>query len=261
MRLALAVTGCLLTILCAVPGSGWAVPVTWTLRDVVFNDGGVATGTFVYDADTNTYSSVNVTTTTGTARAGATYAFVCTPPCVDGSQPSSTGASFLTTSPASDLTGLPVFVFASFDGPLTNAGARGLTILVIELSCADATCIDPEQPSRVSQGVITTHPEPIPTLSEWGTVLLVLSLLALGTWQLAGRPALLHVATAGGLVPRAPSHRLLDFVLVGQIVAGVGLGLYGWLIKPLAPQDLIGAILAGAVLGVLLECYRRGRER
>jgi hypothetical protein len=189
MRLALTVTVCLLTILCAAPGSGWAVPVTWTLHDVVFSDGAVATGTFVYDADTNTYSSVNITTTTGLVRTGATYAFVCTLPCVDGSPPSSTGASFLTTSPASDLTGLPIFVFASFDGPLTNEGAKALRILVAELSCADANCTEPDQPVRGGEGLITTHAAPIPTLSEWATILMVLSLVAVGIWQLARRPS------------------------------------------------------------------------
>lgn len=49
-----------------------AAPVTWVLNDVTFASGevsgpgpydGVATGSFTYDADTNTYSNVNITTT------------------------------------------------------------------------------------------------------------------------------------------------------------------------------------------------------
>jgi hypothetical protein len=41
----------------------------------------------------------------------------------------------------------------------------------------------------------------------------------------------------------------------------VGLVLYGWLIEPVAGHDVIGAVLSGLILGVLLECYERGRDR
>jgi len=37
-----------------------AVPVSWTLNDVVLSDGGTVSGSFSYDADTNTYSDLNV---------------------------------------------------------------------------------------------------------------------------------------------------------------------------------------------------------
>ena len=40
---------------------------------MTFDDGGTASGSFVYDAVTNTYSAINVTTTTGATLAGATY--------------------------------------------------------------------------------------------------------------------------------------------------------------------------------------------
>ena len=39
-----------------------AAPVTWTLNDVTFDDGTTATGSFVYDASTNTYSDIQVYT-------------------------------------------------------------------------------------------------------------------------------------------------------------------------------------------------------
>jgi hypothetical protein len=261
MRYGLVLSLCVVAICCAFAGSASAVPVTWTLHEVVFQDGATASGSFTYDADTNTYSAVNITTTTGPIRTGATYTFVCIAPCVDGGPPSSENAVFLTISPASDQTDLPVLALGFF-APLTNAGAKAIPAFMGEGNCGDATCSTFESPARFAGGLVSTLVVgPIPTLSEWGMILLVLSLLTLGTWQLAGRPALLHVATAGGLVLRTPTRRLLDFVLVGQIVAVVGLGLYGWLIKPLAPQDLIGAMLAGVVLGVLLECWQRGRER
>ncbi|HTO41244.1 MAG TPA: PEP-CTERM sorting domain-containing protein [Rhizomicrobium sp.] len=40
-----------------------AVPITWTLQGLTFDDGGTAYGSFVYDADTGKYTDVNITTT------------------------------------------------------------------------------------------------------------------------------------------------------------------------------------------------------
>jgi hypothetical protein len=103
---------------------------------------------------------------------------------------------------------------------------------------------------------------PIPTLSEWGMILLALSLLTLGTWQVTGRPALLGVApTAAGALLLIPSRHLLRSVLVGQMVAGMGLVLYGRGIEPVAAHDVLGAVLAGMLLGAMIECYRRGQGR
>jgi len=103
---------------------------------------------------------------------------------------------------------------------------------------------------------------PIPTVSEWGMILLALSLLTLGTWQVTGRPALLGVApTFAGALLRIPSRHLLRSVLVGQMVASMGLVLYGGLIDPVAAHDVLGAVLAGMLLGAMIECYRRGQGR
>lgn len=57
-RLAVAVFGLCIGLVCA-PGA-FAFPVTWTLSGATFNDGGTATGSFVYDADTNTLSNWSV---------------------------------------------------------------------------------------------------------------------------------------------------------------------------------------------------------
>ena len=91
-------------------------------------------------------------------------------------------------------------------------------------------------------------------------ILLALSLLTLGTWQMTGRPALLGaVSTAGGAILRIPAQPLLRSVLVGELVAGLGLTLYGQLIAPMAAHDVLGAGLAGLLLGVMLACARLGR--
>ncbi len=104
---------------CSLP----AVPVTWYLSGVTFSDGGRAIGSFVYDADTNTYSSIRVSTTpgsgvtTGTANtAGKDYTQLNT-----------------TFSPVSNVKvglqeALPTvknvtgFLSLQFTTPLTNAG-------------------------------------------------------------------------------------------------------------------------------------------
>ncbi|MEM8555774.1 MAG: hypothetical protein AAGF71_13230 [Pseudomonadota bacterium] len=42
-----------------------ASALTWTLQDVVFSSGAVATGSFDYDADLDVFDNVNITTTAG----------------------------------------------------------------------------------------------------------------------------------------------------------------------------------------------------
>jgi hypothetical protein len=39
-----------------------AAPLVWTLDGITFDDGGAASGQFTYDADTNTYSAISITT-------------------------------------------------------------------------------------------------------------------------------------------------------------------------------------------------------
>jgi hypothetical protein len=60
-----------------------AAPVTWDLDNVAFADGGTATGSFVFDASTDTYTAWSITTTATTDAAadggyplnGATYTY------------------------------------------------------------------------------------------------------------------------------------------------------------------------------------------
>ena len=53
--------------LLAGPMAANAIPVTWTLEDVIFNDGSTIAGSFVFDADTNIFSSIGVTSSNGNA--------------------------------------------------------------------------------------------------------------------------------------------------------------------------------------------------
>ena len=48
-----------------------AAPVTWFLNGVTFSDGSRAVGSFVYDTVTGLYTSIDITTTPGTARSAS----------------------------------------------------------------------------------------------------------------------------------------------------------------------------------------------
>src|SRR5260370_31013677 len=111
------ITASVLFVLFCVPSIASADGITWTLSGVTFDDGGtVLSGSFVYDALTNTYTpgDITVTTTAGTLLTGATYT---SPSSCCGS--SDTG---LTLGPnVSDFSNTPLF-FLLFSAPLTNAG-------------------------------------------------------------------------------------------------------------------------------------------
>ncbi len=97
-------------------GMAHAAPLTWTLANVSFEDGGTADGSFVYDADTDTYSAISITTTAGTlVTPGHTYGF---PHPLIGS---SVIMSTVTALGGGDLTNEWI-LFLEFDGWLTNAG-------------------------------------------------------------------------------------------------------------------------------------------
>lgn len=156
--------------------SASAVPLLWTLNGVNFNDGGTASGTFVYDADTTTYSAINITTTTGGVRTGATYA------CAEFAT-----ALFYSPTCAVNLTG--VFIFWLFpSSALTNGGGSiSLTVATKEATCLDAGCsslgtvrnIASVGGGSISAPVPVQGPTATPTLSEWSVI--ALSILLAGT--------------------------------------------------------------------------------
>ncbi|HUP04955.1 MAG TPA: putative Ig domain-containing protein, partial [Bryobacteraceae bacterium] len=102
-----------------------AAQVKWTLHSVTFADGGTATGSFVYDADSNTYSSVNITTTSGTAFAGAAYTQVT----------AGTSSTLVVTPPTLNSVFL-TFVFS----PLTDAGGTADIVALVESQCTSGGC-------------------------------------------------------------------------------------------------------------------------
>jgi PEP-CTERM motif len=115
--------------------SATADSVTWTLTNLTFADGATATGSFVYDASTNTVTSIDITTSTGTTLEGAIYTALD-----PGYGPYSFDMAFVTTAGLSDYTGTPALEFQSLgDVPLTNAGGV-VPVDVNEFICSDAVC-------------------------------------------------------------------------------------------------------------------------
>ncbi len=115
-----------------------AVPVTYILQGVTFNDGGTASGSFVYDDATNTYSNVNITTTPGAPPLGATYKFTIF-------APSATNVGLVTVAPSSGPpvtppAGTPILIL-NFASPLAlGVASVNLTNFATESTCLIDGC-------------------------------------------------------------------------------------------------------------------------
>ncbi|HEX4594099.1 MAG TPA: hypothetical protein VH157_07480 [Bryobacteraceae bacterium] len=124
-----------------------AAPVTYTLSGVAFSDSATASGSFQYDAATNTYSNVNITTTVAT-RAGVTYNTVST-----GLAGDSSGVLVITGAAGSQI-GLPglSLLFA----PVLPGTAGTATLTGQEADCSDSVCTAPSGTARsISAGSVT----------------------------------------------------------------------------------------------------------
>jgi hypothetical protein len=89
-----------------------ATPVTWTFQNLTFTGGGVATGSFVHDADTGQFSNVSVTTLGGNSF-GLTHDFADPYDLFS--------VEFTRVADGPDLKNDPV-LYITFDMPLTAAG-------------------------------------------------------------------------------------------------------------------------------------------
>jgi hypothetical protein len=115
-------------------GVAQAITIEWTLNDVVFTDGGTASGSFLYDTDTSTYSNVSIVTTAGSIRSGETY-----------ENPAwAWGNIGLAVTPVAlpDYTGAPGLLLIFTGGPLTDPSATYnlLSGYQAESVCAAAAC-------------------------------------------------------------------------------------------------------------------------
>ena len=147
-----------------------ASPILWTLSGVTFADGGTASGSFDYDAATNTYSLVNITTTGGSIT-GATYL------ALDPGFASTSGIlSVVPNAGLGDFTGTPLLALGF--GPHLSALGGTSSILAGsgEGTCINTTCSMGTSLRNVTAGSVTAVPEPS-TLTLLGAALLGLGCL------------------------------------------------------------------------------------
>jgi hypothetical protein len=143
-----------------------ATPVVWNLSGVTFEDGGTASGSFTYDADTGTYSAISISTTAGTAITIAMDYDVTNAGCLTLDEI----ICFLNVADGPDYTDDLGVTFAWLGTPLTNAGGTVTLTGGREYTCENATCATVGAPLRLlDAGSITTNPA-APTYSVGGTV-------------------------------------------------------------------------------------------
>lgn len=122
-------------LLCCALSAGSAAPLHWQLNGVTFNDGGMVFGGFDFDADSNTYSNVNITTTAGKVLQGGYYSSAA-PYANPTASTTFYGVSSVPVVPGSTL-GLSL----SFSSALGGAGGTvSFAGSVVESICASATC-------------------------------------------------------------------------------------------------------------------------
>lgn len=137
--------------------AGHAAPLFWTLEDALLDDGGTATGRFTYDADTNTFSGISITTTAGTTLPGGIFSVF-----LEGD------SETLAIVPAGPLAGAPILQLI-FDAPLTSAGGFvGLANIFLpaassfEATCVDGDCLSADFGRSFVDGVLVASPVPVP---------------------------------------------------------------------------------------------------
>jgi len=139
----------------------YAIPVTWHLSGVTFDDEGVAAGSFVFDADTGSYSNINVETAGGETGQSNIYLFA-TSFAINGFP------DFVDTSPI--VPGVTANLSLALVAEMTNAGGTidiqgpdgvGITQEGICIT-GDPLCTTATAFRQIARGSITTQPQVIP---------------------------------------------------------------------------------------------------
>jgi hypothetical protein len=169
----------LVTLALLTAGAAHAVSFTWTISGLSFTDGATVSGSFGYDATTNTYSPINVSVTGGSAGPAT---FIAQHPLAD-----ATTALFVAGS--GNLTGVRIIAIYG-NNPLTNAaGTR--TVNVAEGTCGDPTCTTAPAFRNGGPGTLTAAAQPpppqttgVPAISTAGMALLVLLLAGMAIYAM-----------------------------------------------------------------------------
>ena len=124
-----------------------AIPVTWTLQNVVFDDGGRAIGSFVFEDDDDSFRNIQITTTDNGGNTDATYRDVVpnfTFPTDTSPRMSDSEGFGIVPNSLADLTGGNTFVI-DFGLGLTDSG-RTVNVFVssgtAEGTCSTSRCDD-----------------------------------------------------------------------------------------------------------------------
>jgi hypothetical protein len=138
-----------------------AAPVEWTLENVQFDDGGTASGSFVYDQATQEYSAVSVQTTAGSSFSGGAYSYGVIPELAPDIPPG--GAIGLLPVPLFSGLDIDSLMSMQFASVLTDAGGTRVLIgsLNQETPCPGPGAVCPSSGTRnIIAGQVTAVPIP-----------------------------------------------------------------------------------------------------
>ena len=122
-------------------GTAFAVPTRWTLSNVTLGDGSRIVGSFDYDADTNTWSRLAITTSGGSI-VPATNGWEFNTLYSGGLRNDGTRSGFVAVYPSgADLTGAKALVLMSTDSQyMTNAGGTISLEMFRGGTCGESDC-------------------------------------------------------------------------------------------------------------------------
>ena len=251
-RFATAVFGFCLSLVCS--SGAYAYPVTWTLSGATFSDGGTATGSFIYDADTSTLSNWSVSVAGGntTTFPAITYDTTTATGYYNSSNATTLGVLLSIglrqiripgTSALSDAGGtMPINLSSPAQGecfncspfrPFTAGNLVGVAAPAI--TSANSTTFTV---GSAGSFTVTSTGAPVAALSETGTLPSGVTFVdnGNGTATLSGTPAagtagayVLNITANNGVAPNATQTFTLNVQALAVVVPTPMLGLTGLL--------------------------------